>query len=93
MIKLGDKYFIALNDSTDAVSGTFANAPANTFTDGVYVFSVNYADNFDNSGASNDISLLVTAVPEPGTWIAGGLAFLFVGYTQRKRFARALKRA
>ena len=33
---------------------------------------------------------VMTAVPEPGTWLAGALALLAVGYTQRKRFAKKL---
>jgi fibronectin-binding autotransporter adhesin len=42
--------------------------------------------------SSGDISLNVVAVPEPGTWIAGALALGAVGWTQRRRFSRALKR-
>ena len=30
----------------------------------------------------------LTPVPEPSTWVAGALALLAVGYTQRRRFAR-----
>ena len=32
----------------------------------------------------------LTPVPEPATWLAGALALLAVGYTQRKRFAKQL---
>ncbi|MDQ3117578.1 MAG: hypothetical protein M3Q86_13385, partial [Verrucomicrobiota bacterium] len=35
-----------------------------------------------------DTSLQLTPVPEPGTWAAGALALLAVGYTQRRRFVR-----
>jgi len=42
--------------------------------------------------SSGDISLNVVAVPEPSTWIAGALALGAVGWTQRRRFFRALKR-
>jgi autotransporter-associated beta strand protein len=41
---------------------------------------------------SGDISLNVVAVPEPSTWIAGALALGAVGWTQRRRFSRALRR-
>jgi autotransporter-associated beta strand protein len=44
------------------------------------------------SYASGNISLDVVAVPEPSTWIAGGLALGAVGWTQRRRFSRALRR-
>jgi autotransporter-associated beta strand protein len=85
-LSLNDKFFIALNDSSDAVTGTFANAPANVFTSGSYTFLVNYADTGDGDLVNlNDISLTVTAVPEPSTWIGGGLALLAVGWTQRRR--------
>jgi autotransporter-associated beta strand protein len=47
---------------------------------------------FTYDGTGN-IDLNVIAVPEPGTWIAGGLALLAVGYGKRKRFARLLARA
>jgi fibronectin-binding autotransporter adhesin len=42
--------------------------------------------------SSGDISLNVVAVPEPSTWIAGALALGAVGWTQRRRFSRALRR-
>jgi len=29
---------------------------------------------------------MMTPVPEPSTWVAGALALLAVGYTQRRRF-------
>ena len=32
-------------------------------------------------------------VPEPGTWVAAALSLLVVAYSQRRRFARAIKRA
>jgi hypothetical protein len=40
---------------------------------------------------SGDISLSVVAVPEPSTWIVGALALGAVGWTQRRRFSRALR--
>jgi autotransporter-associated beta strand protein len=45
------------------------------------------------SYASGNISVDIVAVPEPATWIAGALALGAVGWTQRRRFSRALKRA
>jgi PEP-CTERM motif-containing protein len=41
---------------------------------------------------AGNINLSVVAVPEPSTWIAGGLALGAVGWTQRRRFSRALRR-
>lgn len=43
------------------------------------------------SYSGGDISLNVVAVPEPSTWMAGALALGSVGWTQRRRFSRALK--
>src|SRR5262249_8578940 len=47
----GDKFFVVVNDSTDAVTGTFANTDVsnNVVANGV-TFAVNYADNFGGSG-------------------------------------------
>ena len=87
---VGDKFFIVANDSTDLVSGTFSDGLVTT--SGAYVFAINYADNFDGGISPNDISLTVTAVPEPSTWIAGGLAFAALGFGQRRRWSRLVKR-
>ena len=35
----------------------------------------------------------IAAVPEPSTWVAAGLSLLVIAYSQRRRFARAIKRA
>lgn len=40
--------------------------------------------------ADGEIVPGLTAVPEPSTWVAGALALLAVGYTQRRRFQRKL---
>jgi hypothetical protein len=64
-LSLGEKFFIVLNDGTDAVSGTFAQG--SSITTGGDTFAVNYADNGDGGTVSNDISLTVTGVPEPGS--------------------------
>jgi hypothetical protein len=56
--------------------------------------SINYADNGDGGLLGNDISLtVVTAVPEPGTWVGGALAAAFAAYKQRRRFAQMLRRS
>jgi autotransporter-associated beta strand protein len=87
-LSVNDKLFILANDSTDAISGTFAGlAQGGTISSGGYTLTIDYMANF-MSGSANDISLTVTAVPEPGSWLAGALALLAVGYTQRRRFQR-----
>jgi len=49
-----------------------------------YDFTLSYT-----GGDGND--LVLTAVPEPSTWIGGTLALAAVGWTQRKRVAKKLK--
>jgi hypothetical protein len=83
----GDKFFIALSNTTP-VSGTFTNAPLNTFTSGDYAFLVNYADSGGDGTDFNDISLTVAPIPEPSTWIGGGLALVALAYCQRRRFKK-----
>ncbi len=53
-----------------------------------------WAYNFSYDAANGgEIDLTVTAAPEPSTWCAAALAFGAVGYSQRRRFVRLLKRA
>ena len=40
-----------------------------------------------------ELDLVITAVPEPGTWLAGALVATTLLATQRRRFARRLKHA
>lgn len=74
--QVNDTFFIILNDSNDAISGTFSNAVGNTFTSAGYQFQVNYAANGDGGGTANDVSIKVlAAVPEPASGVlllAGG---------------------
>jgi fibronectin-binding autotransporter adhesin len=88
-LHIGDKFFIALNDGSDAVTGTFAQGT--TVTSGADVFLINYLDNGDGGGTANDISLTVTGVPEPSTYVAAILALAALAYHQRKRFGRSRK--
>lgn len=91
-LQIGDKFFIALNDSIDAVSGIFSGlAQGSTFTVGSDTFLINYFDNGD--GFANDISLTVTGVPEPGTWFGAALAMSILLYPQRRTVARLFTRA
>jgi len=93
-LAVGDELFIVENDGTDPVIGTFAGLPEGaTFTAGGVTFQIFYDAN--GAGGRNDIELSVTAVrpvPEPSTWVGGALAFAALAYTQRRRFARMLRR-
>jgi fibronectin-binding autotransporter adhesin len=74
---LNDVLYIILNDSTDAITGTF-NGIANLGTipgTGGYEFQINYAANSADGAAGfttpgNDVALRVSTVPEPSTAVA-----------------------
>ena len=93
-LTVGLKFFVIENSSSNAnaVGNMFANAPGGFYQDGADLFFVNYADNGDGGLLANDISLTLVAVPEPSTWVAAGLSLLVIAYSQRRRFARAIKR-
>jgi fibronectin-binding autotransporter adhesin len=85
-LSVGNKLFILEDGSATAISGTFAgDANGATITSGADSFTINYFDNGDGGTLGNDISLTVTAVPEPATWAAGVLALVAVGYQLRRR--------
>ena len=92
-LTVGLKFFVIENSSNNAnaVGNMFANAPGGFYQDGADLFFVNYADNGDGGLLANDISLTLVAVPEPSTWVTAGLSLLVIAYSQRRRFARAIK--
>jgi len=85
-LTVGQTFLIVDKVSIGDPIGTFAQG--NTVNSGPYTFSINY-----DGGDGNDIVLTAIAVPEPGTWIGGALAFAALGFTQRRRFARVLIRS
>jgi fibronectin-binding autotransporter adhesin len=91
-LQIGDKFFIALNDASDAITGTFAQGATITASNLADTFIINYVDNGDGGGVGNDISLTCTfAVPEPSTYAAAILALGALAFHQRKRFGRSRK--
>lgn len=93
-LAIGDKFYIMLYTGLTNESGMFFNTTnsGTTYTQGPDTFLVNYADP-TIGGGMEAISLEVTAIPEPGTWIVGSLALLAVGYTQRRRLRQLLARS
>jgi hypothetical protein len=85
-LAVGNTFTIVQNDSTDLVTGTFAQGVVVTASNNGDIFAINYA-----GGDGNDIVITLTAIPEPSTWGAAALPFLVVGYTQRKRFAKRFR--
>ncbi len=91
-LSIGNTLFIALNNGTDAITGTFAGlAQGATVTSGAYSFTIDYFANGDLGTVGNDIALTVTAapIPEPGTWIGGALALGAIALASRRK-VRAL---
>jgi autotransporter-associated beta strand protein len=82
----GTQFTLLNNITAGAISGTFEDAPTGTDLINGYYWIVSYT-----GGDGNDFVL--TAVPEPSTWVAGALALAAVGYTQRRRFGQLLKLA
>jgi hypothetical protein len=74
----GATYTLINNDGLDAISGAFSNAAAGTDTINGYQWIVTYT-----GGTGNDF--VITAVPEPSTWLAAALALGAIGFSQRKR--------
>jgi autotransporter-associated beta strand protein len=88
-ISLLDKFYVLSNSSATTNTGTFAQGATVTANNG-YIFTINYLDSDPADGTvGNDISLTLTAIPEPSTWGAAALALLVVGYMQRKRFSKS----
>ena len=69
------------NDLADAITGTFSNAPTGQDIINGYAWTVSYKGIDGLTG--ND--LVLTAVPEPSTWLAAALALVAIGFSQRKR--------
>jgi hypothetical protein len=86
----GDRYFVLLNDGTDAISGTFNGVAQNgvTILDG-YQFQVSYTGDFATNALTggNDIVLYnFTPVPEPASVLAVSAAALACGVAAGRRW-------
>jgi autotransporter-associated beta strand protein len=92
-----NKFFILDNSTATSNSGTFsglANGGFITASNNGDIFQINYFDNAGDGSNGNDISLTLTAIPEPSTWVGAVLTLGVIGLSQQRRFARAMgKRA
>jgi autotransporter-associated beta strand protein len=86
-LNVGDKFFVVVNDGIDPVTGAFAQGA--TVTSGSDTFLINYLDDSNGGMAGNDISLTLTAIPEPSTWIGAALALAAIAFTQLRKCSRA----
>ena len=85
-LTVGEKFFIVVNDASDAITGQFNGG--SFVIGGNDVFQVNYIDNFDGGATANDISLtFIGLVPEPSTWgsVAVVVGIIIVNHCLRTR--------
>jgi autotransporter-associated beta strand protein len=87
-LSLLDKFFILDNSGATTNTGTFAQGATVTANNG-WTFAINYLDSDPADGTPlNDISLTLTAIPEPSTWISGALVLGLVGWSVLKSGTR-----
>jgi autotransporter-associated beta strand protein len=79
----GTQFTLLNNITAGAISGTFSDAPTGTDLINGYLWTASYT-----GGDGNDFVL--TAVPEPGTWVAAALTLGAVVLTQRRRLKELL---
>jgi len=90
-----DFRFIDLGATTGTYLGLITGVPnPGTALNSWVIDNAGFTGTFSwDSTNGGEIDLTLTKVPEPGTWGAAALAFGLVGYLQRRRFSRLLKRA
>jgi fibronectin-binding autotransporter adhesin len=85
-----DFKFIDLGATAGSYAGLITGVPdPGTALNSWVIDNAGYTGSFSWDIANGgEIDLTLTAVPEPSTWIGGGLALLAVGYSQRRRFKK-----
>ncbi len=85
-----DFQFIDLGATTGTYTGLITGVPnPGAALNSWVIDNSGYAGTFSwDSANGGEIDLNITAVPEPSTWIAAGLALAAVAYNQRKRIGR-----
>ena len=91
-LSIGQTFYVVLNDGSDAITGTFAQG-SSVMTSNGDVFLINYAANGDGGLLGNDISLTVSALPEPSTWLPAVLAIALLIQHERRKLCRLLSMA
>jgi len=86
-LAIGDKIYIFGYTGAPNESGVFANTTNGglTYTQGDDVFSILYNDPTIGNGMLG-VSLTVTAIPEPATWLGAALATIAVAFNSRRCF-------
>jgi len=79
-------FFILANDGTDAISGTFSNAPTNgaAYTFGLQTYQISYAGDFANRTFTGGNDVVLMAIPEPNAAMLIG-SFGLLALLRRRR--------
>lgn len=73
----GNLFFILMNDSTDAVNGTFSGlADGSEFNVGDQEFKISYFGDSTTSAFTGGNDVVLMAIPEPGAALLGGLGLM-----------------
>lgn len=85
-------FFILANDGSDAVSGTFSNAPVNggIYSLGGNDFQISYFGDSSTNSFTGGNDVVLKAVPEPRAALIGGIGLLAL--LRRRRDPRAFRR-
>ena len=84
-------YFVDLGAQQTTYGNIITGLSSDPGTEGGWTIQdPGWAGSFSYSGGN--ISLTLTAVPEPSTWISAALAFGAIGFASRRRFIRLLSR-
>ena len=86
-LSLGQTFTILNKASVGPITGTFAGIPEGGTVAGSNgtVFSVSY---IAGDGRNDVVLTVVSAVPEPSTWIGGALGIAGLAFTQRRRLRK-----
>ncbi len=87
-----DVVYLLVNDSNDAITGTFAtiNGTSGTYTEGsTFTFNsmtwkLTYAANYEGNSFTGGNDLAIMAVPEPGTWSLLAIGAIGAAFASRR---------
>lgn len=83
----GSLFFILANDGTDAISGTFSNAPLDNtvYTFGSQQYRISYFGDSASLSFTGGNDVVLMAVPEPAAALIGGVGTLLLLGSRRRR--------
>lgn len=80
-------FFVLTNDGTDAISGTFSNAPLNdtVYTFGSQAYRISYFGDSATHSFTGGNDVVLMAVPEPRAALIGGIGILLLLRRRNRR--------